>query len=533
MLEFPVVKFDQYESAESDDDLLLFAAPARAIAGWAGIPRKGWHVRMLYQRWITPGREKELKVFWDRASMPDATAPKKYILGPTALTIAIHGAPVIRDGRIVLEYQSPLDLKSPLHDNLAKIADVTLGLLRQRLTAAQLAILDEFAASPEREMPDTDHDYVLESAMQITQMRLSPQWFTEKHNIDDVALTEIITALESISRPAVVVDGQHRLFGAAECDRPVWLPVVAIPHCPWAEQIYQFVVINEKAKPIEASLLTDIFGSSLTRGEQRSLRVSLERSKVDVEERIAAVIASRELDSPFSGMIKFQLQGPPPLGATPYLPESALRLLIEGGRGGRGWRTDDEFFEHYASPTVPGRPDWEGWTSGSWRQYWFAFWRIVGDYYNDQAAKATGNPAELLWDSNNQTNLTKSVTLRLFQSLFMSAAVERVQLIGKTREVLAKALGPDAADREVKKQTKEVALPDSVEDFEKSVRGWFLERGVPVRFFLKQWKASLDDAQGQAALRDEMEKAFRYAQEGKRYHTRNTDVFAVTDETND
>ena len=80
--EFPVIRFNQYESAGSDDELLLFSAPAKAIAGWAGIPRKGWHVRMLYQRWITPGRERELKEFWDRASSPDTTAPKKFILGP-------------------------------------------------------------------------------------------------------------------------------------------------------------------------------------------------------------------------------------------------------------------------------------------------------------------------------------------------------------------------------------------------------------------------------------------------------------------
>ena len=83
-------------------------------------------------------------------------------------------------------------------------------------------------------------------------------------------------------------------------------------------------MINEKAKPIEASLLTDIFGSSLTRQEQRSLRAKLERSKVDVEQRIAAVIASREEDSPFYGMVRFQLQGQAPLGTTPYVPESAI-----------------------------------------------------------------------------------------------------------------------------------------------------------------------------------------------------------------
>lgn len=533
MPQFPVIRFSQYESSDSDDDLLLFAAPAKAIAAWAGIPRKGWHVRMLYQRWITPGREKELKDFWQRASTPEAGDGKRFILGPTALTIAIHGPAVIQGDSIVLDYQPPIDTSKPLPDNLSSIAQTSIALLRQRLTAVQQISLDEFTANPTQELPDTDHDYVLESAMQIVQMRDQPLWFINKHSLGDEEVREIITALEAISRPAVVVDGQHRLFGAADANAAIWLPVVAIPNCPWAEQIYQFVVINEKAKPIEASLLTDIFGSSLTRQEQRSLRAKLERSKVDVEQRIAAVIASREEDSPFYGMVRFQLQGQAPLGTTPYVPESAIRFLIEGGRGGRGWRSDDEFFDIYVSPTLPGRPDWESWTTGRWREYWFAFWRTVRDYYNDQAKKVKGDPNFQLWDSNSQSNLTKSVTLRLFQGLFMKVAIERVQLIEKTREVLTKALGPDIADREVKKQTAEVALPASIQDFERSVRDWFLDKGIPVRFFLKQWKSSLDDAQGQAALQDEMEKAFRYMQEGRRYHTRNTDVFAVSDESDE
>ena len=533
MPQYPVVKFDQYQSADSDDDLLLFAAPAKAIAAWAGIPRKGWHVRMLYQRWITPGREKELKDFWERASTPEIGHGKKFILGPTALTIAIHGPAVTIDGQIVLDYQSPLDLSKPDTENLTIIASSSLALLRQRLTAAQQIALDEFTTNSTQDLPDTERDYVLESAMQITQMRDHPEWFINKHDLGGEHVREIITALEAISRPAVVVDGQHRLFGAAECKSPVWLPVVAIPNCPWSEQIYQFVVINEKAKPIEASLLTDIFGSSLTRQEQYSLRTKLERSKVDVEERIAAVIATREMDSPFYGMVRFQLQGQAPLGATPYLPESAVRFLIEGGRGARGWRSDDDFFDKYVAPTLPGRPEWESWTNGRWRQYWFAFWRTVRDYYNEQAQKATGNPNYLLWDPNNQTNLTKSVALRLFQSLFIKTATDRIQIIQKTREVLVKALGPDKADEEVRKQTVEVSMPPTVAEFEKTIRSWFLDKGIPVRFFLKPWKSSLDDAQGQSELQEEMEKAFQYAQEGKRYHTRNTNVFAVSDESDD
>ena len=46
----------------------------------------------------------------------------------------------------------------------------------------------------------------------------------------------------------LVVDGQHRLYGAAHATNDIQLPVVAIPNSPWMEQIYQFVVINKGPK---------------------------------------------------------------------------------------------------------------------------------------------------------------------------------------------------------------------------------------------------------------------------------------------
>jgi len=102
---FPVIDFNQFSSGTESDRLLLFAAPAKSIAAWAGIPRKGWRIRMLFQRWITPGRENELKEFWNRASNPS----DGYILGPSAIIVAIQGNPEIVDGRIALNYDSPID----------------------------------------------------------------------------------------------------------------------------------------------------------------------------------------------------------------------------------------------------------------------------------------------------------------------------------------------------------------------------------------------------------------------------------------
>jgi hypothetical protein len=68
----------------------MFAPLAKDLANWAGIPRKGWHIRMLFQRWITEARENELKSFWKEAI--SATDP---VLGPSAIVVAIPNAVLI------------------------------------------------------------------------------------------------------------------------------------------------------------------------------------------------------------------------------------------------------------------------------------------------------------------------------------------------------------------------------------------------------------------------------------------------------
>jgi len=521
--DFPVIEFNQFSSGSDADRLLIFAAPAKAIAAWAGIPRKGWHLRMLYQRWVTPARAQELLSFWNTASQ------RPFILGPTALTIAIHDDPSIANGRITLAYTPPVDFAAPPPQVLRSLADITLRQLRARLTPEQQELVDQVVANPECELPDCSHDYVLESALQIAQMSRATEWFIDRNALDNNGVDELIQALEALCRPALVVDGQHRLQGAAQADREVWLPVVGLPKCGWAEQIYQFVVINEKAQRVETSLLTDIFGSSLTRSEQNQLRSKLDRSKVAIEERIAAVIAARDEESPFYDMVAVKLEGIAPRGAEPYIPEATIRSLIVGGRGTLGWRTDDDFYDRYINPTFPDRAAWETWTNGVWRAYWFAFWATVGSYYNEQAIAQTNDPNVRLWDRKVLSNLTKSVTLRLLQKLFMVKAAERVDQVRNTREVLIELVGVQDAEKKLTEKIREAAIPDNLEDFKRAIREWFLERGIPVRFFLKKWRQSLDDAQGQQDLWEEMEKAYDLNQKGKRYHTRNTSVFAIED----
>jgi hypothetical protein len=390
-----------------------------------------------------------------------------------------------------------------------------------RLTAEEQEILNDRALWVEEKL---GHNYVLESLCQIKWASDDAQEFIDDNHLELDDVSQLIESLEALCRPALIVDGQHRLFGAAYSSSPdIWLPVVAIPNSPWMEQIYQFVVINEKARKVESSLLTDIFGSSLTPSEQGEIRSQLNIAGAAVDPRIAAVIASRDPNSPFFNMIKIQLDGESPTGASGFIPEATIRQLIDGGRGSRGWRSDDEFYNIYIRPTFPDRVVWDSWSDGLWLSYWFAFWSVVRDWYNDKSKP------EGLWGSQ-LTNLTKAVSLRLFQRLFIEEAITRVEGIGASRETLVEVLGEEIADEKLAERITTVAIPATIDEFKELVRSWFLKDGVPVRVFQYPWVSSLDDAAGQDSLYEEFQDAFKLTRDpSKTYRAQNVKIFTTAD----
>jgi nucleotide-binding universal stress UspA family protein len=521
---FPAIEFHQFGDGK-DDRLVLYAAPAAVLVAWAGIPRKGWRLRALYQRWITPGREQEVKQFWRDAAAYDRDG-HRYLLGPTALTLAATTDIQLVDGQIVLVYDSPLLTIEGDAERLRYVAGQALEQVKSRLSGTELESLENVPSATEPLEYEANH--VLESALQIAQMARDPEEFISVHEIPDEEVRELIQALEALCRPALVVDGQHRLLGAALAGEPVHLPVVLLPHASWVDQVFQFVLINEAAKKVDTSLLTDIFGNSLTPTEQDDVRARLSASKIDVEARIAAVVADQHPDSPFKGLVKVNLGGVVPASISKgFLTEATIRQLIDGGRGTAGFRTSDEFYDHVVSPTYADREAWESWVDGVWRHYWYAFWRAVRDYYNDEATK---DGSGLLWTTYNQTNLTKAVTLRVFQQLFLDKAVERSKATEVLRPVLANRFGEEEAAQILLEERQKVALPLNAATFETDVRQWFLAKGVPVRVFTRPWVKSLDDPAGVQELAGELQRAWEIVNRGDRYVARNKAVFAVGDE---
>lgn len=507
MNKYPVIDFHQYGGNDSGDRLLLFAAKAKDLARWAGIPRKGWRVRMLFQRWITAGRETELKEFWTRASNKDSG---EFVLGPSAIVIAIQGEPTIVAGEIVLEHKDVL-LNCPTDsDKLLTLANLVLPRVTKRLDEDDRHRLQEFSVAPYvNPEPQYGHNYVMEFCIQLTQILADPDKFVsaKKISLDEVAA--LIESLEAICRPAIIVDGQHRLFGAQATTCDVMLPVVAMTQADWLHQIYQFIVINEKAQKVDSDLLNDIFASSLTPTEQRSMRDRFVRVKVDIEQRIAGVLAGRNEDSPFYQMVRLNLPNPPAGERDAYLSQIIIQNLIDGGRGSNGWRSDDDFYNVYIRRTFPDRDEWISWRDGKWRDYWFAFWHAVIAYYTPLAKKHLSDDNFEIWSKAIQSNLTKGVGLKIFQRFFMQTMVTTLESVEATwLEEAISVFGEEKGRAQVEKMQILKSIPLTIEEFKKRVTDEFLKK-FPVRFFTYKWENSLDDTTGQDYLLSAMQAAFK------------------------
>ena len=256
-MKYPVIKFHQYGSELEDDLLYVFAASAKDLAAYCGIPKKGWLIRMLFQRWITESRKEQLKIFWQRASNPDENNNERYLLAPTSIVIALQDEINLVDNQINLDYTDILEGIEEPSEMLKLLSEVVLNKMEKRLNEDELEIINNYRSDPYTELPHINNNYIFEFCFQCMQMMEDSERFINDNNIVEDQLYDLIEAMAAISKPALVIDGQHRLFGAGNISNEVMLPVVAMNNCNWKEMIYQFVVINDKAEKINSEILND------------------------------------------------------------------------------------------------------------------------------------------------------------------------------------------------------------------------------------------------------------------------------------
>lgn len=117
-----------------------------------------------------------------------------------------------------------------------------------------------------------------------------------------VAKLIISNGAEEELRPALVIDGQHRLRGMAAAGQNMLVPIVAVLGADDLEMAFQFLVINNKS----ARVPRDHIRALALNYEEGELRDRLKSARLTLDPNLASVgVLDEAAESPFAGMISW------------------------------------------------------------------------------------------------------------------------------------------------------------------------------------------------------------------------------------
>lgn len=395
---------------KDDEQLLLFVAPASEIRNWAGVPRKAFDFQHGFQRTLDPNRVTQVVDFFRED-------PKN--ISPTSIVVGLSSSVQIKKisaGVPSSDLMEWVEISISMPNlELASIEELTvlaLNALRHRIPKAEISQIEADVASAIAEATRLQDENIVESDDAVLEQDMSLAASERSYLADFYAQLlgyqqklvpypaneeELRETLYSQLKPAVLVDGQHRVFGAATIEGGMLFSVCAMTATSWPENVYQFVVINQKAKPIKPAFLSAIIATSLTSDEIASVYHRLSASKVDVERAELMELLNTDKKSPFKGMIDFEVAGSPGFLQFPGM----TRLL-----------SDFKNIPNSRSNLLPDG-EWNGKT-GPWLDHFFAFWRGVREYFEPMDARLWREPSQ-----DNPNNLMKIVTLQEVQGLML------------------------------------------------------------------------------------------------------------------
>lgn len=297
-------------------ELLAFVASSNEILRFCGVARKSQDLLTNYQRALDTDRvQKQVTPFF---KIPQNCSPTAIVLSlqsnvlstveftHTDLQPLDHGIRV-RELRIVF----------PDYDALAESEVIRLSkvFLDSRLAGAEAAPpeAEDEDAEAEQESPSNGEDALQEDSLDsegedtvelghsvLRQLR-------EKLDLESSRSTDLMNALREMLRPGLVIDGQHRLYGAAGVEENIPFLVCALINPSWKEQVFQFMVVNDKAAGIPKPFITSLAGMSLTAEELDGLRDRLAQAGLKLWEVEVMHRLGYDPESPFVNLIEFKV----------------------------------------------------------------------------------------------------------------------------------------------------------------------------------------------------------------------------------
>jgi hypothetical protein len=502
-----------YQQGESKLELISFCADATDVWRWGGVPSKNERFHGGFQRALGARYRKIIDYFNNGQASPGAIV---VAFRQDALKVTDLGYPASWTNKkslttspkfVHIQFESDDISTLSLHELIVRVNSIIearpgFPLVGDESSEEDIGKLDGISSEVEQEGMGEGAAETVDDDLDVGQSKLRSfydfindegvlnKWLTEedlkieaiksKVNLTSAdkeyillnASEKIRTILTSLLRPAMIVDGQHRISGANESEKDnILFTVCAIKDADWVEQVFQFVVLNKMAKPISKDFLTELLNTSLTNKEIGDIDKRLENIGIKNSDRKIHKYVNHDPRSPFydlvaeAGEVIASSRGS-------KLSQQGMLTLAKRWKliAGQGKTSEISCFIPYLNvkTVTDARKLWSDYET--WMVLFFAFWTEIKDIYEPHQ----------IWEKKEKFHLLYIVTLTALQDLF------------------------------IKKKAGALVKINSLDDFRVQVRDFFVN--VPPGFFQNWESTGLQSGSGW----QDIENAITMLQNGER-----------------
>ncbi len=426
--EYQALAFRQQEDSPIE---IAFIAYSLDILSWAGVPRKSDEILAGYQRFLNSTRV-------DQEIVPFFQQPKN--CSPTAVIVALRRESGL--GRCFLEDDNIKAGEPPVATKLVieidedalkteKVFEAALLEVNSRLEGQGTAktpegseefspVEREVTEETEEDVEDIEEDEAEDGAEAEVEdeggeefVNLGSKTLRSLRDLlsdrDNWTKKEFRAAIADYVKPALIIDGQHRVHGAAKISRK-GLPFIlcGLYDPTWEEQVFQFTVVNLRPRRISPSVITSIAALSLTRPELDRVEERLTQAGVKMAEVTMMSLVAYDDQSPFASMIEMQVREPD--SRSDRLGYGSMKRIAKVWyRGNRKSFTLIAKSLFATNNVTAARRAWQ--ESRAWFDFFSLFWTQVRDRY----------PADL-WEKSPDNRLLNGAHLWALQEAILTSA---------------------------------------------------------------------------------------------------------------
>ena len=451
-MKYHAIKITQ--SPESEP-FYLISAKADDIVSWADAPRKVASFKVGFQRELNDSRVEDIAEYLRLSD--ENILPGAILIAINENDIEINPTDLGDIFEIEIKDKEELSNEDLVSYYISLYESRLSDLEKEKVETATTQLNNDENEENDEEVSEESDDIVPKSYLSDIVIALK-----KFDTLDAPVKTNILNYLRVNYKPGIILDGQHRVFGAKSIsEHSVYLPTVLFPDMKESEQVFHFYVMNNKAVPINKTELRNVISTSLSDKEIDDLYDRFSAMGVHAKEAKWTTDINTDAESPFKGYISFGLRD-----GEGFIKENVM----------------DQVIKQFMNPGRKFKPIFKDFDD------WFD--------KNDKSIAYKFNLFYTFWD-----------TIKSMYSLAWEYAIKKQggQILMKAslltlQEFYFEGLISDTPRRTLKQEPSPFS---SIENFKESVQIKFAY--IPEEFFLNEWKRKdIDTTTGRKEMKDKL-----------------------------